>query len=57
MAGDEEIGIPASLDIGNGISPGLHLVTLLSQDQPGGHGEFMRNGKTGCRIRFEGVDA
>jgi len=40
MVGDEEIGIPLSLDIGYASSLVLHPVTLVAKCQPGGHVEF-----------------
>jgi PAS domain S-box-containing protein len=57
MVGDDGVGIPMGLDIGNAKSLGLHLVTLLAQNQLRGHIELMRNGGTRYRIRFKGVDA
>ncbi len=51
--GDNGIGLPADLDFRNTESLGLHLVTILAEDQLGGNIELDRTGGTEFHIRFK----
>ncbi len=50
---DSGIGMPKNLDIKNSGTMGLHLVTILSEDQLQGHIELSRIGGTHFYIQFK----
>ncbi len=50
---DNGIGISEELDIRDTESMGLHLVTILSEDQLHGKVELNRTGGTNFHIRFK----
>jgi PAS domain S-box-containing protein len=56
FVGDNGIGIPEEIDIGNTESLGLRLVTMLVNDQLEGEIYLKRNNGTKFRIVFKGVN-
>ncbi len=50
---DDGIGMPEGMDISNTESMGLHLVTILSEDQLEGKIELSRDGGTNIHIQFK----
>lgn len=55
VVSDNGIGIPENLDIKNVKSLGLHLVTMLAEDQLNGSMDINRNIGTEFTIKFRGV--
>jgi len=55
VVSDNGIGMPEDLDFRNSKSLGLHLVTILAEDQLGGEIKLSRDNGTEFRIKLRGV--
>ena len=56
VIGDNGIGISKDLDFRKTESLGLHLVTILAENQLHGEINLNRNGGTEFQIRFRGIN-